>query len=186
MNLAPDSAGSRSSLLRPAELTAEASLPAPGPHTEAELAALIGLLTAGRTRARTVCLGHSRDEASRTAARAFTEAWCALPGRVVLAVVDWPEHAASWLRPARRLTAQQPDVWVIAAAGTGWAQLARRLRHSTDWAPARTYGFASLAQEHTVALAGHGTLDGVRGAGADGSYWEIGDGSLTSFRSRRR
>ncbi|MFD8813193.1 hypothetical protein ACFV23_17300 [Streptomyces sp. NPDC059627] len=100
---------SRSPLIGAADLAAYAGgLPAPQPHTEAELAALIGLLTVPKARIETVAIGHGRDEASRAAARAFVRAWTARGGQV-LTVVDWPETAASWLRPARRLTAETPD-----------------------------------------------------------------------------
>ncbi|MFG2877324.1 hypothetical protein ACGFYU_20415 [Streptomyces sp. NPDC048337] len=92
-------------------------------------------------------IGHSRDHASVAAASAFATAWRSLGGEI-LATVDWPEHAASWLRPARRLTAPAPDAWVIAAAPLGWAQMTRRLLHSTPWTPTRTF---TLTQTRTAA-----------------------------------
>ena len=165
----------RSPLIRPADTARHDGPPAPAPHTAAELAALIGLLTAPPARIRSVTIGHSRDSASRAAAEAFAEAWLAVEGAWVLAVVDWPEQAASWLRPAQRLTAETPDAWVIAAARPGWAQLARRLRQSTDWAPSRTFTFASLADPRITAPAGPGTLDGLRGATAEGAVREVND-----------
>ncbi|MFI8458124.1 ABC transporter substrate-binding protein [Kitasatospora sp. NPDC085464] len=152
-------------------------------HTDAELAALVGLLTADRVGVETVAIGHGRDDASRAAAHAFAEAWQARGG-TVLARVDWPEDAASWLRPARRLTAQTPDAWVIAAAVPGFARLARRLRRSTDFDPARAVAFASLGDPRLPALAGPGTLDGLRGATADGGTWEVRDGRLRGDRIR--
>ncbi|MFG2532053.1 hypothetical protein [Streptomyces sp. NPDC048516] len=168
-----------SPLISPAETAAYGGLPAPVPHSGAELAALLGLLTAPGARIGTVVVGHSRDTASRSAAAAFAEAWRA-PGRLpVLAVIDWPESAASWLRAARRFTTEEPDAWVVAAAPLGWAQMSRRLRHSTDWDPARTYGFAALGDSRVPALAGPGTLQGMRGAGADGSTWSIDRGWVT-------
>ncbi|MDL4770842.1 hypothetical protein [Actinomadura xylanilytica] len=152
--------------------------PAPEPHTAAELATLLELL-AGRRRPRmeAVTIGHGRDAASRGAADAFGDAWHARGGHV-LAVVDWPETAASWLRPARRFCAGEPDAWVVAGAAPGWAQMSRRLRHSTAWDPDRTYGFASLGLAALVTLAGPGTLDGLRGAAADGGTWRIGGGLI--------
>ncbi|MFD8705564.1 hypothetical protein ACFV1W_23620 [Kitasatospora sp. NPDC059648] len=167
--------GSRSSLISPADLAAHAGdLPVPRPHTDAELASLLGLLAGPGPgqRTGTVVVGHSRDDASRAAAQAFEDAWTARGGRV-LAVVDWPETAASWLRPAKRLTAQTPDAWVIAASVPGFAQLARRLRLSTDFEPARTVAFASLNTPRLSALAGPGTLSGLRGASADGGTWDV-------------
>jgi hypothetical protein len=170
----------RSPLVTAAELTGHGDPPAPGPHTAAELAALLALLTGQEPRVETVAVGHSRDELSRDAAEAFTAAWQARGG-TVLCLVDWPESAASWLRPAGRLTAELPDAWVMAAAPLGFAQLARRLRHSTDWKPARTFAFASLRDSRLPALAGAGTLDGLRGATADGGTWDVRGHWVTSY-----
>lgn len=172
-----------SPLVDAAERDAYGRLPRPRPHTGAELAALAGLLTRPRSRVETVVVGHGRDGASVSAAEAFAEAWEARGGTVI-AVVDWPETAASWLRAARRLTAQMPDAWVVAAAPLGFVQLARRLRRSTDWDPSRTYGFASLCDARLPALAGPGTLRGLRGAGADGGTWEVSGNWVTSFPPR--
>jgi hypothetical protein len=107
-------------------------------------------------------VGHARDEASRAAAQAFIRGWEALD-RDVLTVVDWPEEAASCLRPAQRLTAQAPDAWVLAGAPPGVAHLVRRLRRSCCWDPGRTVGFASLAAPHMVEFVGADALDGLRG-----------------------
>lgn len=170
---------SRSPLIESGELTAYGDLPQPFPHTDAELAALVGLLTRPRPRIETVTVGHSRDAAARAAADAFATVWEGRGGKV-LAVVDWPETAASWLRPARRLTGGLPDAWVIAAAPVGFAQLARRLRYGTDWDPARTVAFSSLQDARVPALAGVDTLHGLRGATADGGTWEVRHGWVTS------
>ncbi|MFF9482737.1 hypothetical protein [Streptomyces sp. NPDC014733] len=169
-----------SPLLLAAEVTAQLSgVPAPAGATSAELAAVLALLTeppgVRRSRIDAVVVGHSRDAASVAAARAFAGAWRAA-GRQVWASVDWPEEAASWLRFADRLTAPEPDAWVIAAAPPGWAQMSRRLRHSTGWDPARTVGFAALGDSRLATLAGPGTLDGMRGATADGGTWSIDRG----------
>ncbi|MGY0064338.1 hypothetical protein ACWY4P_49265 [Streptomyces sp. LZ34] len=170
----------RSPLITAAELAAYGNgLPTPAPHTDAELAALIGLLTGSKPRIATVTIGHSRDTASRNAAQAFAAAWQAREGEV-LAVVDWPESAASWLRPATRLTAGAPDAWVMAASPLGFAQLACRLRHSTDWDPARTVAFASLKDSGLPALVGPEILNGLRGATTDGSTWDIRHRWITS------
>ncbi|MFF0308201.1 hypothetical protein ACFYSC_12270 [Streptosporangium sp. NPDC004379] len=145
------------------------------PHTAAELAALLGLLRARRPGIRTVTVGHSRDAVSTAAAAAFADAW----DGEILAVVDWPEEAASWLRPARRFTEGAPDAWVVAGIPLGWAQMSRRLRHSTGWRPERTFGFASVTR--SASLAGPGTLRGLRGAAFDGGTWEIGLDLITFF-----
>lgn len=81
-----------------------------------------------------------------------------ITGGEVLAVVNWPEEAASWLRPATRFTELNPDVWVVAGALLGWAQMSRRLRHSTSWDPRRTYEVASLADERLIRCVGGQTL----------------------------
>ncbi|GIG67401.1 hypothetical protein [Phytomonospora endophytica] len=152
----------------------------PAPHTPEELATLLRLASA----AQTVAIGHARDDASRAAATAFGEAWEAA-GRTVVAIADWPEEAASWLRPARRLTEARPDAWIIAGSPHGWAQLSRRLRHSTDWNPLRSFGFASVGDPAVVRLSGAAVL-GMRGAGADGSVWQTGCGRITHRLSPAR
>ncbi|MEU9125366.1 hypothetical protein AB0C96_36980 [Streptomyces sp. NPDC048506] len=167
-----------SPLLPHDEASAYGALPAPAPHTDTELASLIDLLTIPRTRIGTVVIGHSRDAASRSAAAAFAEAWQDV-GRTVLAMIDWPEVAASWLRAAHRFTADEPDAWVVAAAPLGWVQMSRRLRHSTGWDPSRSYGFAPLGDSRLPALAGPTTLHGMRGATADGGTWTINGSWIT-------
>ncbi|MEV1240484.1 hypothetical protein [Nonomuraea sp. NPDC049750] len=165
-------------------------------HTAAELAGLLSQLTAARPRVTAIVIGHGRDAA--LSAKAFAAAWESGPQAdsvwesgtqadspwqggaqmdiawegTVLAVVDWPEEAASWLRQARRFVAGPPDAWVVAGAPLGWARMSERLRQSTDWDPGRTFGFASTAQ--AVALAPPGTLEGMRGADTDGTTWRIG------------
>jgi hypothetical protein len=81
-----------------------------------------------------VAVGHGRDERSVATANAFLARW----DREIAVVVDWPASAASWLRPAQRLTAAEPDAWVIADTPTGWEPIARRLRESPGWDPMRT------------------------------------------------
>ncbi|MGW4809882.1 hypothetical protein [Kitasatospora sp. NPDC004272] len=149
----------------------------PGAHTGAELARLVRLLAGARPSVESVAVGHGRDDASRAAARAFAEVWQSAHG-TVLTVVDWPEDAASWLRPARRLTAGAPDAWVVTGAARGWAQLSRRLRHSTDWRPDRTFAFAPLGDVAVLELAGAETLEGLRGASPDGGSWCVGGGLI--------
>ncbi|QMU71563.1 hypothetical protein [Streptacidiphilus sp. P02-A3a] len=171
-------ARSRSPLLRPSG-PAPATPAAPAAHTGAELRSLLGLVAAARPTVRTVTVGHGRDPASEAAALAFAEAWQARGGEVQ-ALVDWPDAAASWLRAARRLTTGTPDAWVVAGGPLGWAQLSRRLRHSTDWTPRRTFGFASLGDILAVELAGAETLRGMSGATPDGGTWRVG-GELISY-----
>ena len=185
-------------LLGRAELAAYGELPVPRPHTGAELATVTGLVATVRgaaaggapdaaagTAAGTVAVGHGRDAASLAAAEAFASAWEARGGTVG-SVVSWPETAASWLRPARRLTAGEPDAWVVAAALPGFAQLARRLRRDTGWDPSRTVAFASLHDSRLPALTGSDVLHGLRGATSGGGSWEIRGGWLVGRTPRAR
>ncbi|WP_217236085.1 ABC transporter substrate-binding protein [Streptomyces sp. AC555_RSS877] len=158
--------------LVPDALSDYATWPAARPHTDREIARLLALLDACGFRGGSVALGHGRDTASRDAAAAFADAWHGSGGHLAT-VVDWPEDAASWLRQARRLTRPEPDAWVVAAAPVGWAQMSRRLRHSTDWHPRRTFGFASAGDSRLVTAAGPEVLEGMRGATADGRVWTI-------------
>ncbi|MDX3451661.1 ABC transporter substrate-binding protein [Streptomyces sp. ME02-8801-2C] len=167
----------RSPRLLPAALSDYAPWPEVRPHTGRELARLLALLEGGGFRGGGVALGHGRDAASRDAAAAFAHAWQGSGGWLA-EVVDWPEDAASWLRQARRLTRAEPDAWVVAAGSAGWAQMSRRLRHSTDWDPRRTFGFASAGDSRLATAAGPGVLDGMRGATADGRVWVIRRGWL--------
>jgi len=96
----------------------------------------------------------------------------------VLAVVDWPAAAASWLRPAQRLAGSQPDAWILADTPAGCAQLARRLTGQPGWTPGRTFGFASVATPDLLALTPPGALAGMTGATAAGGSWRIGQGLL--------
>lgn len=92
--------------------------------------------------AEVLTIGHGRDEPSRKLALAFGEAWEADGGQV-LAIVDWPEEAASWLRQARRFAAGPPDAWLVVGPGRGWEQMRKRLLASTEWDPDRTFSAAS-------------------------------------------
>jgi len=144
--------------------------------SEVELATVIGQLE--RLGARIVAVGHGRDPGSRRAAGLFTAAWTAgldADGvhREVADVVDWPHEAASWLKPARRLTATAVDAWVIADTPPGWARMSERLRHSTDWDPRRTVAFSGLDSTGILADVGPDALDGLVGARAAGGLWFV-------------
>lgn len=90
-------------------------------------------------------------------------------GRLLAAVGDPADRPGS-----RRL--------LIATGLPGFAQLASRPRHSTDFDPARTVAFASLRHSCLTALAGPYTLHGLHGASADGGTWDVrrGMGHLLS------
>jgi DNA oxidative demethylase len=142
-----------------------------------------------RLGARLVAVGHGRDPRSRRAAELFVAAWTAGldpdgDPREVAEVVDWPVDAASWLRPARRLTETAVDGWVIADQGPGWKRMSARLRESTDWDPARTVAFAGLDSPAIVAAAEPGALDGMLGATAEGGLWFIEGSTLRRHTPR--
>jgi hypothetical protein len=146
--------------------------PPPRPLTRAERATVMRLLEAKRPRPLTVTIGSSRDTVSREAAERLAAAWRERGG-TVLDILDWPEEAASWLRQARRFTAQAPDAWIVTGRPTGWVQMGRRLALSTDWDPARTVATASLAVDHLIAHGGIGTFDHLYGAHRDGGTWTV-------------
>jgi len=99
-------------------------------------------------------------------------------------VVDWSEDAASRLRQARRLVAGALDAWVVADSPLGWAQMGRRLRHSTGWDPERTIAFSSLADIRLIEMAGPDVFEGLRGALPDSGTWRIGGGLLLRYPHR--
>jgi len=143
--------------------------------TDAELSRMVQLAL-GRD-ARNVAIGRGRSLAAAAAAAGFARRWETANG-AVLDVVTWPEEAASWLRQATRFAAADPDLWVMAGAPAGWAQMTRRLLWSTPWQPARTIAFASLGTGHAIGLVGACNLAGLAGATAEGGSWAISHGRL--------
>ena len=148
-----------------------AAVTPPGQHTIAELTMLLTMLR--QASADTIAIGHGRALASVAAAWALHAAWTTAGG-TVLSIVDWPAAAASWLRPARRLTTGHPDAWVIADTVAGCAQVVRRLAQQPNWTPTRTVGFAGLASPDLVALTTPTSLAGMTGATATGRTWRVG------------
>lgn len=142
----------------------------PAQHTAAELAIMLKLLRAAR--ATDISIGHGRHPASIAAAQALTHEW-ENSGGTVLTVTDWPRNAASWLRPAQRLTRHGPDAWVIADTPAGTAQLSRRLAQQNTWSSARTFGFASADGVNLAGLAGPGILEGLTGPTETGLTWRL-------------
>jgi Periplasmic binding protein len=141
-------------------------------HTAPELSRMVEMLK--QAGADYITIGHGRHPASVSAARALHAAWTTAGGSA-LDRVDWPGTAASWLRPARRLTAGDPDAWVLADSIAGCAQVLRRLAQQANWTPARAVGFAGLASDDLVALAAPISLAGMTGPTATGGTWRIGD-----------
>ncbi|WP_253834472.1 hypothetical protein [Actinokineospora globicatena] len=138
--------------------------------TDRELATVLAL--ARRRGGGLVTVGHGRDPVSTAAAEAFAAAW----EGTVCAVVSWPPVAASWLRQACRFADGSPDLWVIADDAATWAGMGRRLATLPQWRPNRTIAFAGLASPDLPALVGD--VDGLCGAGSDGSSWSFFDGDL--------
>ena len=127
--------------------------------------------------ARTVAIGRGRSAAAAAAVTAFARGWEAT-GATVLTVVTWPEEAASWLRQATRFAAADPDLWIMAGAPRGWAQMTRRLLWSTPWQPGRTLAFAALGTRPAIGLVGAHNLQGLAGATAYGGTWTVRNGSI--------
>lgn len=139
---------------------------------------------AQRRGARRVAVGHGRSAVAARAVADFTRRWEARGG-IVLDVVTWPEEAASWLRQATRFAAADPDLWVMAGAPRGWAQMTRRLLWSTPWQPGRTLAFAALGTQRAIELVGAHNLPGLAGATADGGTWTVCNGNIhTTLPSR--
>lgn len=163
----------------PADVVCGAAEPGP---TEAELNHMTELAL-GRG-ARRVAVGHGRSAPAARAVAVFTRRWEA-SGGVVFDVVTWPEEAASWLRQATRFAAADPDLWVMAGAPRGWAQMTRRLLWSTPWQPGRTLAFAALGTQRAIELVGAHNLPGFAGATADGGTWRVCNGNIqTTPKSR--
>ena len=130
-----------------------------------------------RRGARSVAIGRGRSAAAAVAVTAFACRWEA-SGGTVLAVVTWPEEAASWLRQATRFAAADPDMWIMAGNPRGWAQMTRRLLWSTPWQPGRTLAFAALGTQRAIGLVGAHNLHGLAGATADGGTWTVCNGGI--------
>ena len=166
-------------LLRRAEvalLTGIKSLP----HTQKELQALMNMLTTERPYIESITIGHGRDQASTIVARELASLWEATGG-FVLKIIDWPEEAASWFKPAKRFTDETPDAWIVTGPILGWAQMSCRLKRSTDWDPSKTFGFSSVADSRFFNIVGLRTLEGMRGVLNDGTSWRLSDGQFITY-----
>jgi hypothetical protein len=143
--------------------------------TDAELSRMTELALGRGARAIAIGRGNSPAAAQATAsfARRFRNA-----GGIIVCLVTWPESAASWLRQARRFTAADPDLWIMAGPAIGWAQMTRRLLWSTSWRPERTIAFAAIGTQPVIGLVGAHNLPGLTGATADGGSWLVSDGLL--------
>lgn len=132
---------------------------------------------AQRRGARSIAVGSGRSAAAALAVTEFARSW-EDGGGTVLAVVTWPEEAASWLRQATRFAAADPDLWVMAGPPRGWAQMTRRLLWSTAWQPGRTIAFAALGTERAIGLVGAHNLHGLAGVTAHGGTWTVCNGAI--------
>jgi hypothetical protein len=127
--------------------------------------------------ARSITIGHGKTLQASSAARTLEHAWI-MAGGDVLDVVAWPEQAASWLRQAGRFASGPPDLWVMAGAAFGWAQMTRRLLWSTPWQPQRTLVFGEHLAHAAAALVGIHNVEGLAGTTAAGT-WTVHDEQLT-------
>jgi Periplasmic binding protein len=137
-----------------------------------------------RRGARRVAIGRGRSTVAAGAAALFARRWEA-GGGTVLDHVTWPEEAASWLRQATRFAAADPDLWVMAGAPRGWAQMTRRLLWSTPWQPGRTIAFAALGTERAIELVGAHNLSGLAGATPEGGTWTVCNGNIRTAAPSR-
>ncbi|GLY68830.1 hypothetical protein [Amycolatopsis taiwanensis] len=126
----------------------------------------------GGLRADSVVIGSATDDVSLSNAARIADAWTERGGQV-LDTVTWPESAASWLRQARRFTGPAPDAWIVTGTPPGWIGMGRRLVRDTNWSGRRTVATAALADPALISAGGVDTFDGLRGAHANGTAWEI-------------
>jgi hypothetical protein len=168
-----------SPLLPPGQARAAAERIAETEATDAELTRLTELAL-GRG-AQAIALGGGNSPAATRAAAGFARRFQAAGGTLIC-TVTWPETAASWLRQATRFAAADPDLWVMAGPGIGWAQMTRRLLWSTPWRPERTLAFAALGTPDVISLVGGYNLPGLTGVTADGGIWHVTDGILQVTR----
>jgi len=148
---------------------------------EAEVRALV---ETGLARgAQSIAIGSGRDPISRASAQTIADAWRRTGGEVGLEL-DWPETAASWLRPATRFATANADLWIMLGPPLGWAQMTRRLLWSTSWRPARALLAGSVSDPGTLDLVGLINLSGIAGTTSDGGDWHLsaGDRIITNPR----
>lgn len=158
------------------------------PQKEIEMGTLMNLLTSVHPPIESITIGHGRDNVSKEIAYAIAELWETKGGSegkggYVLNIVDWPEEAASWLRPATRFTNEEPDAWIVTGTLLGWIQMCRRLYKDTNWNAQRTFSFSSLATPHMLKFAGESIdglsiLEGMRGSLPYGGMWYIENGKI--------
>ncbi|HFK1529853.1 TPA: hypothetical protein ACGXM6_003619 [Bacillus cereus] len=180
---------SRSPLIENLDKIELKQLKSPSPKNEIEIHTMMNLLTSVHPPIESITIGHGRDEASRDIAYAMAELWETKGGSegaggYVLNIVDWPEEAASWLRPATRLTDGEPDAWIVTGSLLGWIQMCRRLYKDTNWDAQRTFGFSPLANPLMFTYAGktiegQSILEGMRGILSNGDMWYIENGRFT-------
>ncbi|WP_366592269.1 hypothetical protein [Bacillus subtilis] len=158
----------------------------PNPPTEKEIDALMTMLMTEKAPIETITIGHGRDNVSKEIASTFADLWeirggIGGTGGCVLDIVDWPEEAASWLRPAKRFANGSSDAWIVTGSLLGWIQMSRRLHKETNWKPEKTFGFSSLADFRMVKYGWETTFEGMKGVLANGGSWKITRGELITY-----
>ncbi|MEL4082309.1 MULTISPECIES: hypothetical protein [Arthrobacter] len=140
------------------------------PIIGAEVRSLVTMaLSRGAT---SVTIGSGRDLITRASARTIADAW-STSGHGVAVTIDWPETAASWLRPANRFAAASTDLWIMLGPPLGWAQMTRRLLWSTPWKPSRTLLTGGVSDPRALELVGLHNLTGIAGTTRAGSAWHL-------------
>lgn len=142
------------------------------PATAEELAAAIRI--ASDRGAHRIVIGSGRGPNARAAADRLETLWLERGGTVEDRL-DWPEHAASWLRPATQLAGSRADLSLVVGTGRGWMQMMSRLLWSTDWRPSSTIVVAADGSAVSpVLVAIHGwDLAGLTGTDRGGDLWTL-------------
>ena len=150
-----------------------------GSITAAEVAALVALAQARS--AERIAIGSGRDPVAVDATRAIADAWVLAGGEIAVKLA-WPEEAASWLRHAKRFTADEPDLWIMSGPTLGWPQMTRRLLWSSPWDPARSLLTGTLSEPAALELVGLHNRSGIAGVTSTGTAWRLVDGVVVIDR----
>lgn len=127
-------------------------------------------------------IGHSRETPARQMATELSLLWQSSPtwvrpeGGSVLRTVDWPETAASWLRPAQRFARPVPGNWVVLGDFASWLPMSQRLAAQPGWDAAKTFALFSNDAQLLAHSGWPAALEGLRGLLTTGSRWEVAGG----------
>jgi hypothetical protein len=99
--------------------------------------------------------------------------------------VDWPAQAASWLRPARRLTAPDIELCIVLDNLAGSAQILRRLAEQPGWHVGNIITWSAIRRPALLTLFQAERLDGLRGTTATGETWTLYSDRFHDVTGRR-